>query len=70
VLCHIFKGSVGYLYVMILPCILVMRHQHIQHILCILLPPPIYGQCWLIFSHHLLFIIRCTGCDEGLCCSL
>jgi hypothetical protein len=28
-LCNIFKGSVGYPYVIILPCILVMRQQHI-----------------------------------------
>jgi hypothetical protein len=30
-----FKGSVSYLYVMILPCILVMRHQQIHSFLCI-----------------------------------
>jgi hypothetical protein len=28
-LCHFFKTSVTYLYVMILPCILVMRQQHV-----------------------------------------
>jgi hypothetical protein len=28
-LCHICKTSVTYLYVMILPCILVMRQEHI-----------------------------------------
>jgi hypothetical protein len=28
-LCHIFKASASYLYVMILPCILVTRQQHI-----------------------------------------
>jgi hypothetical protein len=28
-LCHIFKTSVCYPYLMILPCILVMRQQHI-----------------------------------------
>jgi hypothetical protein len=27
-LCHILKGSISYLYIMIFPCILVMGHQH------------------------------------------
>jgi hypothetical protein len=34
-LCHIFKGSVSYNYVMILYCILVTRHQHILSFLCV-----------------------------------
>jgi hypothetical protein len=34
-LCHIFKESVGYLYIMILPRFLVMRQQHILTSLCI-----------------------------------
>jgi hypothetical protein len=32
---HIFKRSVSYLYVTMLPCILVMRHQHILSFLCV-----------------------------------
>jgi hypothetical protein len=32
---HIFKSSVSCLYVIILPCILVMRHQHILRFLCV-----------------------------------
>jgi hypothetical protein len=32
---HIFKGSVSYLYVMILPCILVTRQQHTLKSLCV-----------------------------------
>jgi hypothetical protein len=36
-LCHIFETSVSYLYVMILPCILVTRQQHILRFLCLLL---------------------------------
>jgi hypothetical protein len=32
---HIFKGSIGCLYVMIWPCIMVMRQQHILSYLCI-----------------------------------
>jgi hypothetical protein len=41
---HIFKTSVSYLYVMILPCIVVTRQQHIylvssvSHLLCLDLP--------------------------------
>jgi hypothetical protein len=34
-LCHILKTSVTYLYVMILPCILVTREQHILSFLCV-----------------------------------
>jgi hypothetical protein len=34
-LCHIFNTFVTYLYVMILPCILVMRQQHILSFLCV-----------------------------------
>jgi hypothetical protein len=34
-LCHIFKGSDTYLYVMILPCILVSREQHVLSFLCV-----------------------------------
>jgi hypothetical protein len=34
-LLHIFKTSVTYFYIMILPCILVMRQQHILTFLCI-----------------------------------
>jgi hypothetical protein len=34
-LCHIFKTSVSFLYVMILPCILVTRQQHILSFLCV-----------------------------------
>jgi hypothetical protein len=34
-LCYIFKGSVSYLYVMILPCILLMRKHHILSFLCV-----------------------------------
>jgi hypothetical protein len=34
-LCHIFKESISYLHVMILPCILVMRQQHILSFLCV-----------------------------------
>jgi hypothetical protein len=34
-LCHIFKGFVSYLYVMILPCILVAGQQHIFSFLCV-----------------------------------
>jgi hypothetical protein len=32
---HNFKASVSYLYVMILPCILVTRQQHILSVLCV-----------------------------------
>jgi hypothetical protein len=38
-LCHIFKGSNSCPYVMILPCILVMRQQHILSFLCIYFKP-------------------------------
>jgi hypothetical protein len=34
-LCHIFEGSVSYLCVVILPCILVTRQQHILSFLCV-----------------------------------
>jgi hypothetical protein len=34
-LCHNFKWSVSCLYVIILPCILVMKHRHILSFLCI-----------------------------------
>jgi hypothetical protein len=34
-LCHILKGSVSYFYVIILPCILVTRQQHILSFLCV-----------------------------------
>jgi hypothetical protein len=34
-LCHVFKTSVSYLYIMILPCILVTRPQHILRFLCV-----------------------------------
>jgi hypothetical protein len=34
-LCHIFKGSVSYLHVMILHCILVTRQQNILSFLCV-----------------------------------
>jgi hypothetical protein len=34
-LCHIFEGSVSYLYIIILPCILVMRQQYILSFLCV-----------------------------------
>jgi hypothetical protein len=34
---HIFKTSVSCLYVMILPCILVMRQQHVLSFLCVYL---------------------------------
>jgi hypothetical protein len=33
-LCHIFKGFISYLYVVIVPCILVTRYQHILSFLC------------------------------------
>jgi hypothetical protein len=34
-LCHIFEWSISYLYVMILPCVLVTRQQHILSFLCV-----------------------------------
>jgi hypothetical protein len=34
-LCHICKGFVSYLYVTILPCILLTRQQHILTFLCV-----------------------------------
>jgi hypothetical protein len=34
-LCHIFKGSIRYLHVMILPFIFLTRQQHILTILCV-----------------------------------
>jgi hypothetical protein len=39
-LCHIFEGSVSYLYVMILPYILLTRQQHMLSSLCLLLDQP------------------------------
>lgn len=34
-LCHIFKGSIKYLYVMNFPCIVVTRHQYLLNFLCV-----------------------------------
>jgi hypothetical protein len=34
-LCYIFKTSVAYVYVIILPCILVTRQQHVLSFLCV-----------------------------------
>jgi hypothetical protein len=48
-LCNIFKTSVSFLYVMLLPCILVTRQQHILSFLCV------YFQTNLLTSVSLSF---------------
>jgi hypothetical protein len=41
-LSYIFRGSVSYLYVVVLPCILVTRQQYLLSFLCLLLDQPPY----------------------------
>jgi hypothetical protein len=63
-LCHIFKGSVSYLYVTILPCILVVKQQHIHLVFSAFTSRPISVLAPIKVSAFFFMVLRYLPADS------